>query len=113
MEVINFDSDSKHRKTRDDWHYLLPDCHYLLVGPTGCGKTSLLCTMLLKWINPDEVTIYTINPDQYKYNLLQEFNELLLNDMYQIADPEEVIPIEDLDCETSKMIVFDDIKIDG
>ena len=32
---------------------------------------------------------------------------------FQILEPEEVIPIEELDGDTSKPIVFDDIKIDS
>ena len=85
MDLINFDVCHREKKEGwhfllpdwhfllPDWHFLLPDCHYLMVGPTGCGKTTLLCNMLLKWVNPKGLILYTINPDQEKYQLIQDF----------------------------------------
>ena len=64
MEVINFDTDKVDQKTKH--HFVLQDCHYMLVGPTGCCKTNTLSNMIMQWLNVDKITIYTINPDQDK-----------------------------------------------
>ena len=88
----------------------------MLVGPTGCGKTNTLCNMLLQWLSPDRVTIYTINPNQDKYRTLVDFFEMIKeesgDDILDIQDPEDVTPVEELDDEENKVVVFDDIKID-
>ena len=113
MEIINFDSgssrDSKH-------HFLLPDCHYMIIGPTGCGKTNLLCNLLTRWMNADKITIYTINDDQEKYILLREFFDAVEEEtgenLLEINNPEDVVPVEELDDSEQKVVVFDDIKID-
>ena len=50
MEMINFDV--VHEPKRARHHFLLPNCHYILIGPTGCGKTYTLSNMLVdvpKW----------------------------------------------------------------
>ena len=36
-----------------------------------------------------------------------------MDSSFQILEPEEVIPIDELDGDTSKLVVFDDIKIDS
>ena len=75
-----------------------------------------LCNMLIRWIKSDESIIYTINPDQEKYQLLQDFynfsktKEVCVS--FQIIKP-EVMPIEKLRGDTNKLIIFDDIKMDN
>ena len=114
MEIVNFNNVEEPRSSRH--HFLLPECHYMLVGPTGCGKTNTLCNMLLQWMCPDKVTIYTINPDQEKYQMLVDFFDMIKeesgDDILDIHNPEDVVPVEDLDDGDNKIIVFDDIKID-
>ena len=120
MDIINFD-DVDESKKQSKHYFLLPDSHYMLVGGTGQGKTNLLTNMLLKWMNYDSCKIYTLNPQQDKYQIIQEFHDVindeidgdLDNDICQILDPTEIIPVEDLDDEKNKIIVFDDIKIDN
>ena len=51
MEMINFEI--VHKPRRAHHHFLLPNCHYMLIGPTGCGKTNTLSNMLLQWICPE------------------------------------------------------------
>ncbi len=113
MEMVNFDTNHS-RESRH--HFLLPNCHYMLVGPTGCGKTNTLCNMLLQWMHPDKIVIYTINPDQDKYIMLREFFDVVEDEtgehILDIEKPEDVLPVEELDDEDNKVIVFDDIKID-
>ena len=70
--------------------------------------------MLLPWMSPDRITIYTINPDQEKYTMLVNFFDMIKEesgeDILDIQDPGDVIPVEELDDEENKVIVFDDIK---
>ncbi len=110
MNIINFDGAKTDKQIKH--HFLLPDCHYIIIGPTGTGKTNLLCNMLLRWMNFDNVIIYTINSNQDKYRFLTEFNELFDKNVIQILSPEDTIPVEELEDEIGKIIVFDDIKID-
>ena len=114
---MNFDT-NKSVKHPEHMHFLLPNCHYMIVGHSGCGKTTLLCNMLLRWMSPKKVVIYTLNPSQDKYTFLEEFYDFLTKEaeveepMLELKDPEDVVPIEEMDADESKVIVFDDIKID-
>ena len=115
MNLTNFDEGQSVEHMKH--HFLLPDCHYMIVAPTGSGKTNLLCNMLLKWMKFDNCTIYTINDDQHKYMELAELskilkNELAITDVIKIDKPENIISVDELDKDSSKIIVFDDIKID-
>ena len=71
----------------------------------------------MRWMKPEESIIYTINPDQQQYRLLQDLYNFLeteeVDSSFQILEPEEVIPIKELDGDTSKLVVFDDIKVDS
>ena len=104
MDIINFDQYLTEGK-KCKHHRLLPDCHYIIVGSTGSGKTNLLTNMVLKWMDFDNCCVYTINPDQSKYQFLQQQG-------IDVLSPEEIPPVEELD-DQQKIIVFDDIKLDS
>ena len=72
MNIINFDKYLSGDNKQIKHHYLLPDCHYMIVGSTGSGKTNLLLNMVLKWMNYDLCCDYTVNPEQDKYRFLKE-----------------------------------------
>ena len=103
MEMINFDN---YNEKQSKHHFIMPDCHFMMVGQTGCGKINTLTNMLLQsWLKSERITIYTINPDQEKYQLLEDFNGEICSSL------ENVIPVEELDSsEDSKITSFDDIK---
>ena len=105
MNTINFDQYLNDDDKQSKHHYLLPDCHYLIVGATGSGKTNLLLNMVLRWMNYDHCYVYTLNPNQDKYKFLQEQG-------IKIFNPEEIPPVEELDSK-QKVIVFDDIKLNN
>ena len=104
MNIINFDEYLCDNNNHIKHHYLLPDCHYLIVGSTGSGKKNLLINMILKWMNYDACRVYTLNPDQNKYQFLQEQG-------IEILKPKDIPPVEELDSQ-QKVSVFDDIKLD-
>lgn len=114
MEIKNYDGKRKQQETKH--HFLLPDCHYILIGATGEGKTNLLCSMIIEWLNYETCTIYTINPDQSKYKNLKTYFDALETEsgksIFAIESPDNVVPVEELDNDTHKIIVFDDIKLD-
>ena len=64
-------------------------------------------------MNFDHCKIYTVNLDRDKYQMLIEFSELFDSIMFEILQPEDATPVEELDKETNKVIVFDDIKLDN
>ena len=116
MDIINFD-ELQGAKRDHKHHPLIPDCHFMILGPTGCGKTNLLLNMLLKYMNFDSCVIYTINEEQGKYAMLAGLSNLLrekleIDDFVTIKRPDEVVPVDSLDSTTDKVIVFDDIRID-
>lgn len=110
MDLINFDN-VEDKPTKH--HFLLPDCHYMMIGQTGCGKTNTLLNMLLRsWLKADRITIYTINPEQDKYQMLQDFYGEICSYTFRVESPEDIEPIEEVDREDSSIIIFDDIKLD-
>ena len=105
MNIINFDKYLSGDNKQIKHHYLLPDCHYMIVGSTGSGKTNLLLNMVLKWMNYDLCCVYTVNPEQDKYRFLKEQS-------IEVLSPEDLPSVEELDPQ-QKVIVFDDIKLDN
>ena len=77
------------------------DTEYMLIGPTGCGKTNTLSNMLLQWMCPGRVVIYTINPNQEKYQVLTDFFDAIKEEsgeeILETGYPEDVIPVEEQD----------------
>ncbi len=69
--------------------------------------------------NYDSVYIYTINPQQDKYELLNNYNDKLRDDLesgedfFIIKQPEELIPVNHLDSSEHKIVVFYDIPLNN
>ena len=56
-------------------------------------------------MNCNTCCVYTLNPDQNKYQFLQEQG-------IEILSPKDIPPVEELDSQ-QKVIVFGDIKLDN
>ena len=56
-------------------------------------------------MNYNTCCVYTLNPDQNKYQFLEEQG-------IEILRPEDIPPVEEFDSQ-QKFIVFDDIKLDN
>ena len=77
----------------------------MIVDSTGFEKTNLLRNMILKWMNYNTCCVYTLNPDQNKYQFLQEQG-------IEIFSLEDILSAEELDSQ-QKVIFFDDLKLDN
>jgi len=105
MDIINFDKYINGKNKQIKHHYLLPNCHYMIVGSSGSGKTNLVLNMIIKWMNYDLCCVYTINSEQDKYQFLKKQDIKVLN-------PENLPPVEKFDTR-QKVMVFDNIKLDN
>ena len=85
----------------------------LIAGPSGSGKTNLLMHILLSpLIYYEKIIIYTKTPDQSKMLELNRLFKKIAKDN-KIAEfhefkSREVEPVEKLDKETYKIVIFDD-----
>lgn len=93
---------------------LLPNSiRCLICGPSNCGKTNVLLTLLLdpNGIKFSNVYLYSKSLNQPKYIFL---NEILkrVDDLsfYTFSDKSEVVPPED--AEEDSVIVFDDVALE-
>ena len=91
----------------------------VIVGPSCCGKTQLLLTLIMKYTNWDK--LYLIAPsvdNQHCYLVLIFFNETAsenvgYNDVEFITDVTESSHVDDLDISINHMIVYDDVMLDN
>ena len=60
MDIINFDKYLSDNNNHVKHHYLLPDCHYMIVGSTESRKTNLLINMIPTWMNCNTCCVYIL-----------------------------------------------------
>jgi len=83
----------------------------LMCGPSGCGKTNTLVHMLYNLLYYDKIHLYSKNLEQPKYQgLLETFASISRECGYDVveANNDETLPLEELDDESQKIVVFDD-----
>ena len=97
----------------------MPDRYFrmLICAPSGGGKTNLLVHMLTKpLLFFDKIYLYakTLDQDGYQY-LFKRFEPLSKKYGYDIvtASNDEIIPLDDLNGENQKLIIFDDFLTTG
>ena len=82
----------------------------LICGNSGSGKTNTLIHMLLKpLLHYDKVYLHAKNLEQEKYRFLIDI--LIRNSKsYPLIEcsNDEIVPIDDLDNESQKLVIFDD-----
>jgi len=84
----------------------------LMCGPSGCGKTNTLMHMLYNLLYYDKIYLYSKNLEQPKYQgLLQTFAPISIECGYDVveASNDAILPLEELDDESQKIVVFDDV----
>ena len=88
----------------------------LIAGPSGSGKTNTLMHMLLKpLIQFDKLYLYAKNLEQGKYrDLMGQFDRISRQVGYPVMEcsNDEIIPVDDMDSDSQKVIIFDDFVCD-
>jgi len=72
MEITNFDLKVR---GKPHYHWLLPrSIHYVICGPSSCGKTNIMLNLLLKkrYLNFDRLHLYSKSLGQEKYQFLHD-----------------------------------------
>ena len=96
MALINFDQPTENSQKHHHW--MLPESHHLIVGPTNSGETNLLLNMVMRWLDSSELTVYTTSRAQGKYQVLADFyGRLGMKDVFAIREPDEVTQVSELD----------------
>jgi len=85
----------------------------LICGPSNSGKTNTLLHMLYELLVYDKIYLFSKNLHQKKYqDLLQEFAENINPEVgYEVIEAygDEIIPLEELQADNQKVVVFDDL----
>ena len=113
MKIPNYDSISE---SDSDYRQLLPympsnTFSMLMCDPSGCGKTNTLMHMLYNLLYYDKIYLFSKNLEQPKYRKLLETIEPIAEEAgYDIieASNDEIIPVDQLDNNNQKIVIFDD-----
>lgn len=115
LPVVNLDDYVENKKEHGRHGSLLPNTvRMLIVGPSNCGKTNALLSLLM---NPnglrfENVYLYTKTLNQPKYKFLEKLlNSTDCIQFFPFSDNEDVIsPQEAL---PNSLFIFDDIATDS
>lgn len=106
---------------------LMPNNNFrmMIIGGSGCGKTTLLTNLLMKYIHFDKLYVYakTIGDPRDKYILIENFIkdcEAKVEDKSAVSinigefsnDLSDLVQIDDLDQNKQNLIVFDDVVLE-
>ena len=117
MKIPNYDTDDKVTSNFKQIYDFMPDrCfHMLICGPSGSGKTNTLMHMIYNLLYFDKIYLYAKNLEQSKYqNLMDKFKPISDEAGYDVieASNDKIIPVNDLDSENQKLVIFDDFVCD-
>jgi len=112
MRIPNYEPKIKDTDFQQLYPYMPTNTfRMLLCGPSGCGKTNTLMHMIYKLFIFDKIYLYSKNIEQPKYQQLIEDIEPISEECgYDVIVPsgEEIEPLEELNDESQKIVVFDD-----
>ena len=113
MIIPNYDVENDVVSNFRQLYDFMPDrCFRMLVcGPSGSGKTNTLMHMIYDLLYFDKAFLYAKNLEQSKYQkLMDEFQPISNEVGYDVieASNDEIIPVNDLDSESQKLVIFDD-----
>ena len=114
MEITNYDSVKQSNDCFKRLYEFMPKNTFrmLLAGNSGSGKTNLLSHILqCPLIYYDQIHLYAKNLDQDKYiNLIDKMNGISEHVGYPvlIASNDEIIPVNQLDNDMQRVVIFDD-----
>ena len=117
MRIPNYDiEDDVASNFKQLYDFMPHKCFRMLVcGPSGSGKTNTLMHMIYNMLYFDKVYLYAKNLEQSKYqNLMDVFRPISDEVGYDVieASNDEIIPVQDLDSDSQKIVIFDDYVCD-
>ena len=117
MIIPNYDVEDDMVSNFRQLYDFMPDrCFRMLIcGPSGSGKTNTLMHMIYDLLYFDKVYLYAKNLEQSKYqNLMDVFQPISNEVSYDVIETsnDEIIPVNDLDSESQKLVIFDDFVCD-
>ena len=113
MIIPNYDVEDDVVSNFKQLYDSMPDrCFRMLIcGPSGSGKTNTMMHMICRLLYFDKVYLYAKNLEQSKYqNLMDMFQPISDEVGYNVieASNDKIIPVNNLDNESQKVIIFDD-----
>ena len=117
MRIPNFDIEDDVVSNFKQLYDFMPNkCFRMLIcGPSGSGKTNTLMHMIYNLLYYDKVYPYAKNLEQSKYqNLMDIFKPIIDEVGYNAIEArnDKIIPVEDLDSDSQKIVIFDDYVCD-
>ena len=117
MRIPNYDvEDDAVSNFRQLYDFMPHQCFRMLIcGSSGCGKTNTLMHMIYNLLYFDKVYLYAKNLEQSKYqNLMDTFQPISDEVGYDVieASNDEIIPVQELDSDSQKIVIFDDYVCD-
>ena len=117
MRIPNFDiEDDVVSNFKQRYDFMPHQCFRMLIcGPSGSGKTNTLMHMIYNLFYYDKVYLYAKNLEQSKYqNLMDIFKQISDEVGYDVIEArnDEITPVEDLESDSQKIVIFDDYVCD-
>ena len=115
MRIPNYDLASGENNNKQLQNYMPSDTFRMLMcGPGGFGKTNTLMHMVYNLLYFDKIYLFSKNLQQPKYRqLLNTFRPISKEVSYDVIEQsnDEIIPLEDLDDESQKIVIFDVLSL--
>ena len=117
MKIPNYDTKDDTLSNFKQLHNFMPDrCFRMLIcAPSGSGKTNTLMHMIYNLLYFDKIFLYAKNLEQSKYQkLIDVFQPISREAGYDVieASNDKIIPVDQLDSESQKIVIFDDFICD-
>lgn len=112
--LLNSSSQSNCEKNRKNGRYFPAQLRCLIIGPSACGKTSLLLSLIVNEnaLTFENVYVFSRSLHQPKYRLLEMiFNGLKNIGLFMSGDIDNIPPPEKL--RRNSLVIFDDIIFEG
>ena len=117
MIILNYDVEDDVVSNFTQLYDFMPhQCFRMLIcGPSGSGKTNTLMHMIYNLLYFDKIYLYAKNIEQTKYKNLINVFQLISDEVgYDVieARKDEIIPIQEIDSDSQKIVIFDDYVCD-
>ena len=117
MRIPNYDAeDDTLSNFKQLYDFMHNQCFRMLIcSPSGSGKTNTLMHMIYNLLYFDKVYLYAKNLEQSKYqNLMEKFQPMSDEVGYDVIEArnDEIIPVEDLESDSQKIVIFDNYVCD-